>query len=135
MYNSRQEINKSRARQIHPVSLFHSHPRPAKMFSYLFLSLSLSFLSLPMSLLPIKESSSWRSCCSRYRSLSNAINSHLISPSVHDQIVFEISRRVDQRDRRSRWMNDRDTKKYSLRQDESGIQDDGEHRVKDKMKL
>lgn len=52
--------------------------------------------------------------------LPNAINSYLILCSRMNRI-FEISRRVDQRDRRSRWMNDRDTKKCSLRQDKSGI--------------
>jgi len=46
-YNSRQEINKSRARRTHPVSLFHSHPRPAGRTLYLSLCLSLSF---PLSL-------------------------------------------------------------------------------------
>lgn len=48
-YNSRQEINKSRARRTHPVSLFHSHSRPAgrtPLFCpslYLFPFLSFSF--------------------------------------------------------------------------------------------
>lgn len=43
-YNSRQEINKSRARRTHPVSLFHSHSRPAGR-TPLFVPLSIFFLS------------------------------------------------------------------------------------------
>lgn len=43
-YNSRQEINKSRARRTHPVSLFHSHSRPAGR-TPLSVPLSIFFLS------------------------------------------------------------------------------------------
>ena len=126
--NSRQEINKSRARQTHLMSLFHSHPRPAKR-SPICPSLSLSlFLSL---------------CRCLFCRLKNLPADDLVA---HDTALsltqstliwfcplFTTESSSRYRDASIReWMNDWDTKKCSLRQDESGIRDDGEHRVEDK---